>query len=122
MRERGTGTFSPSVPDAALSPDTALDYLAELSTDIRSAVVLDGTGERLAGPESLAGPARDLLAACDAPVVEVETPQGLVVAARSASHAIAVVAGRQALAALVRWDVRHTVGELEPKEPRELGP
>src|SRR4051794_41792379 len=96
MRERGTGTFSPSVPDAALPPDPALDYLAELSTDIRSAVVLDGAGRRLAGPESLAGPTRDLLAACDAPVVEVETPQGLVVAARSAGHVLAGRARRPA--------------------------
>src|SRR3954469_9065665 len=114
MRERGTGTSSPSVPDAALSPELALAYLAELSTDIRAGVVLSADGELLAGTEALAGPARDLLAAADDAVIEVDTPRGVVVAARTATHALAVVAGSQALPALVRFDVRRTVEDLAP--------
>jgi CTP:molybdopterin cytidylyltransferase MocA len=100
-----------------LSPDLALAYLGELSTDIRAGVVLSAAGERLAGSEALAGSARDLLAASDAPLIEVETARGTVVAARSATHALAVVAGRQALPALVRFDVRRTVADLDGGDP-----
>lgn len=98
--------------EPALTPELALDYLAELSTDIRAAVVLGPTGERLAGREELAAPARALLAAADAPLVEVATARGAVVAARDELHALAVVVGRHALPALVRYDVRRVLGDL----------
>lgn len=96
----------------ALTPELALDYLAELSTDIRAAVVLGSSGEHLAGPDGLAAPARDLLAAGGASLVEVDTPRGTVVAARDEHHAVAVVVGRHALPALVRYDVRRVLGDL----------
>lgn len=99
-----------------LTPELALAYLGELSTDIRAAVALGAGGERLAGHPALAGPARDLLARADAPLVEVETPRGSVVAARAGDHAIAVVVGRGALLALVRYDVRRVLRDLAGDE------
>ena len=71
--------MSPAPP---LTPQLALDYLRELSADIRSGVVLDPEGALLAGPESMAGPARDLLkAAGDALELQVTTADGGVYAA-----------------------------------------
>jgi len=97
----------------ALTPDLALAYLGELSTDIRAAVVLDASGERLAGDAALAGPIRALLAAAPAPGVEVLTARGGVFAARGVHHALAVVTGRFALPALLRHDTRRTVADLD---------
>jgi len=96
-----------------LTPALALDYLRELSADIRSGVVLAPHGGLLAGPEELAEPARDLLtAAGDAAEVHVSTGEGAVFAARSDSHAIAVVCGRFALPSLIRYDLRMVLGDL----------
>ena len=39
-------------PAPTLTPQLALDYLRELSADIRAGVVLDPDGALLAGPES----------------------------------------------------------------------
>ena len=47
-------------PAPTLTPQLALDYLRELSADIRAGVVLDPEGALLAGPDNLAEPARDL--------------------------------------------------------------
>jgi hypothetical protein len=101
------------VADPALTPERALAYLGELSTDIRAAVVLSAAGERLAGEEALAAPAKTILDAVDAPLAEVDSPRGSVVAARSEHHAMAVVVGRLALPALVRYDVRRVLADLE---------
>ena len=38
----------------ALTPALALDYVRELSADVRAAIVLDGAGRLLAGPPRLA--------------------------------------------------------------------
>lgn len=100
------------MPDAALTPDLAIAYLRELSTDIRAAVVLAADGRRLAGGEAMAAAVREILAASEAPLIEVETARGMVVVARTDTHALAVAAGRQALPALVRFDARRTVADL----------
>lgn len=105
--------------DPALTPELALDYLSELSTDIRAAVVLGSEGQHLAGPEVLAAPARQLLAAAAGALVEVDTPGGTVVAAADDLHALAVVVGRHALPALVRYDVRRVLGDLAGNEEPE---
>ncbi len=105
--------------DPALTPELALEYLAELSTDIRAAVVLGAGGEHLAGPGALAAPARQLLAAAEGALVEVDTPRGTVVAAADNVHALAVVVGRHALPALVRYDVRRVLGDLAGVEEPE---
>lgn len=99
---------------AALTPELALEYLAQLSTDIRASVVLEAEGERLAGDPALAEAARGLLAAARADQAEVQTSRGAVYAARSSSFAVAVVTGRFALPALVRYDVGRVLIDLEP--------
>ena len=104
-------------PAPTLTPQLALDYLRELSADIRAGVVLDPKGGLLAGPESLAEPARDLFkAAGDATELHVTTADGGVYAARSDGHAIAVVCGRFALPSLIRYDLRLVLADLAGKE------
>src|SRR3954469_21401385 len=87
---RGTARYSRPTPmPPALTPELALDYLRELSADVRAGVVLAADGRRLARPEPLAGPARALLTALpDADEVEVATVDGIVFAARSDEHAV----------------------------------
>jgi hypothetical protein len=100
-------------PAPTLTPQLALDYLRELSADIRAGVVLDPQGALLAGPEHLAEAARELLdAAGDAGELQVTTADGGVYAARSDRHAITVVVGRFALPSLIRYDLRLVLGDL----------
>ncbi len=102
--------MSPAPP---LTPQLALDYLRELSADIRAGVVLAPDGALLAGPDALAGPAREMLeAAGDAGELQVTTAEGGVYAARDERHAIAVVVGRFALPSLIRYDLRLVLGDL----------
>ncbi len=96
----------------ALTPQQALDELHDISADIRDGVVLAPDGRRLAGSPSLAGPARDLLAATDAPEIEVGTGRGAVFASRSHDAALVVVAARAALPALALYDLRVVLGRL----------
>lgn len=116
--------------DSALTPELALRYLDELSTDIRAAVLLDGSGRiaahslpgeaeaeelgRLATRllERAGGAAAD---GSDVAEVEVSTGDGAVFAVRSARHLIAVVTGRFALSSLMRYDLRNVLSDLEPK-------
>jgi hypothetical protein len=98
----------------AMTPTLALDYLRALSADIRGGVVLSAAGERLAGPDALLAPARDLLAAApDATEVHVTTRDGAVFAARDDRHAIVLACGRLALPALARYDLKVVLGRLE---------
>jgi hypothetical protein len=97
---------------APLTPDLALSYLGELSTDIRAAAVLGADGALLAGDRAVAEPAHRMLELSSGAPVEVITRRGGVFAARDAEHAIAVVVGRFALPALVRYDVRRTLSDL----------
>ncbi len=100
-------------PAPALTPQLALDYLRELSADIRAGVVLDPAGKLLAGPEDLADPARDLIAgAGEAAEIHVTTAEGNVFAARDERHSIAVVCGHFALPSLIRYDLRLVLGDL----------
>ena len=100
-------------PAPTLTPQLALDYLRELSADIRAGVVLAPDGALLAGAENLAEPARELLtAAGDARELQVTTADAGVYAARSDQHAIAVVCGRFALPSLIRYDLRLVLGDL----------
>jgi predicted regulator of Ras-like GTPase activity (Roadblock/LC7/MglB family) len=112
------------VSGPALTPDLALDYLGELSTDIRAALVLDSSGgvaavtgdDRQRG-ERMGALATELLdAASEASAggdqVEVVTIEGSVFAVRGESWTVAVVAGRQPLASLMFYDLRNVVREL----------
>jgi hypothetical protein len=84
----------------ALTPAQSLEYLRTLSADIAEAAVLSADGSLLAGPEHLAEPARELLAAApDADELEVSTAEHSVFAARSDRHAVVLVCGRFALPA-----------------------
>jgi hypothetical protein len=96
-----------------LTPELAVDYLLEMSADIRAAVVLTPEGESLAGAPEFVDPARRLLAAApDAVEIEVAITGGAIHAARSADHAVVAVCGRFALPALVRYDLKVVLGEL----------
>lgn len=109
-------------PASAFSPALALDYVRELSTDVRAGIALDAAGAHLAGPEALVAPARDLLAAAGgAAELEAATGGGVVCAARSGRHALIVVCGPFALPGLVRRDLRTALAALagEPAGPAE---
>jgi uncharacterized membrane protein YgcG len=100
---------------SALTPELAVDYLRELSADIRATAVLTAAGEALAGPEELAAPARELLdAAPGAAELQVITGDGTVYASRDEHHAIVAVCGRFALPALIRFDLKVVLAELAP--------
>jgi len=85
-----------------------------MSPHVREAIVLGARGGRVAGARALAEPARALLAAApDAAEIEVATARGVVYAARSRRHAIAVVSGRGALPALMLYDLRMLLAEMD---------
>ena len=110
--------MTPAAEPAALTPALAVDYLRELSADIRAAAVLDADGEPLAGPPELAQAARRLLAAApDAAEIEVVTAGGAIHAARSERHAVVAVCGRFALPALIRYDLKVVLGEIAGERP-----
>jgi hypothetical protein len=114
------------VAEPTLTPELALAYLGELSTDIRAAAVLDGDGAVAAQSgfdEGDQQAVRDLVdelfdhaatAAGDAPPpqVEVSLPEGVVFAVREKGWTIAVVAGRFALSSLMFFDLRMVIGDL----------
>ena len=116
-----------AVPDPPLTPELALAYLGELSTDIRAAAVLDGGGSVAAQsgfdtgtPEQVQELVGDLFdgaakaAAGDPPPgqVEVSLPDGSVFAVREGDWTLAVVAGRFALSSLMLFDLRMVIRDL----------
>ena len=118
--------------EPALTPALALDYLDELSTDIRGGVLLDADREVVAGwrgdaerAERLLGPVRELLERADAEAgdagaaaqLEVTTQRGAVYCVREGGWTLAVVTGRFALPSLVFYDLRHVLGDLEQASP-----
>jgi hypothetical protein len=102
----------------ALTPALALDYVHELSADVRAAVVLDAAGALLAGRPELAAPARALLDAIG-PASEVEdgSADGVVCAVRTSAHAAVAVCGRFAIGGVVRQDLRTALAALEGRPP-----
>jgi hypothetical protein len=105
----------------ALTPALALDYLRELSADLKAGLVLDAAGERLAGPPALLAPARALLASAPgAAAITARAPNGIAFAARDARHALVVATGPLALEGLVHHDLRAVLAVLaEPDVPGE---
>ena len=102
-----------------MTPALALEYLRELSADIRAGAVLDAAGELLAGPDEIGDPARDLIAAAgDARELHVTTPAGAVFGVRDDRHALVVACGHQALASLLFYDLRVVLAELRDGAPR----
>ena len=115
--------------EPALTPELALDYLDELSTDIRGAVLLDAGGALVASwhgdddrGKLLREPVGRLLDHADAATagageasqVEVTTQRGAVFCVRDGGWTLGVVTGRFALPSLVFYDLRHVLGDLEP--------
>jgi predicted regulator of Ras-like GTPase activity (Roadblock/LC7/MglB family) len=121
-----------AVPDSTLTPELALRYLDELSTDIRAAVLLDAGG-RVAAAHSAQGdpPAErlgelagelfqhaDRAAAAthafegEVAQAEITTAEGAVFAVRAEGWTIAVVAGRFALPSLMFYDLRAVLSDL----------
>jgi hypothetical protein len=98
----------------ALTPALALEYVHELSADVRAGIVLDDAGHVLAGPALLAEPARELLAAGgDAGELEAATADGVVCAVRTPVHVAVAVCGRFAIGGVVRQDLRIALAALE---------
>ena len=130
IRDSGTPLFWPTrvaEPGPALTPALALDYLDELSTDIRGAVLLDAGGGVAAAwrgdtdrAERMREPLLELLERADAAAgesapaaqVEVTTARGAVFCVRDERWTLAVVAGRFALLSLMFYDLRHVVDDL----------
>ena len=107
-----------------LTPELALDYLGELTADMRAGVLLDAGGEIAAATEpGHAGERmRDYTAELferadqaddgDVGQVEIATGSGTVFALRNDRWSIAVVANRTALASLMFFDLRHVLEDL----------
>jgi hypothetical protein len=114
-----------TVAEAALTPGLALDYLGELSTDIKASVLFSSDGRTAAA--SLPGEAGDQLRdltvelferadAADADSVsqvEVSTGDAAVFAVRGDRWTVAVVTGRFALSSLMFYDLRSVLADLE---------
>jgi len=122
------------MPDAAAteaatgdSAEAALAFLAEMSTDLRGAAILDVAGAVLAAtaePERWREDAANLFAVADSaggePVeqVHVATEQGEVFALRHQGLAAVAVTERFALASLMFFDMRSTLRDLAHPTPR----
>jgi hypothetical protein len=100
----------------SLTPEIALAYVRELSTDFRAGIVLNGALEPLAGDEGLAGPARDLW---QAHPQAGELHADRVFAARTSTHVIMVVVGSHALSRVVRRDIRTALSGLGSESAQE---
>jgi hypothetical protein len=121
-----TAAIVPTVA-AALTPELALEYLGELSTDIKASVVAASDGRTAAA--SKPGEAGDRLreltqqlfehadAADERPVtqIEISTGDGGVYAVRDERWTVSVVTGRFALSSLMFYDLRSVLGDLEGK-------
>lgn len=103
--------------DQVLTPELALDYIGELSTDIRAAVVLDRDGRLAAGTpdvgERLREPVVELMkAAAPARQVEVKVAGGAVFAVHGEDWTVAAVTRRSALSSLMFYDLRSALAAL----------
>ena len=116
------------VSEPTLTPELALAYLGELSTDIRAAAVLGSDGSVAAqtgfdegDPDAVRALVGDLfdhaaLAAGEGPgtdQLEVSLPEGVVFAVRDGGWTLAVVAGRFALSSLMFFDLRMVLRDLD---------
>ena len=114
-------------PESPLTPELALDYLGELSTDIRAAAVLDSGGSVAAqtgfdegdaeGIQSLVSGLFEHVAEARGDAggidqVEVSLPEGAVYAVRESGWTLAVVTGRFALSSLMFYDLRMVIRDL----------
>ena len=121
----GAGTTAiVATVSAALTPELALQYLGELSTDIKASVIMsaDARSEATSKPGETGDKLRDLTRQLfehagevdDQAVtqVEVTTGDGGVFAVRDERWTIGVVTGRFALSSLMFYDLRSVLGDL----------
>lgn len=107
----------------------ALDELLELSSQVRSAVLLDSGGDVLAAApeearaEPLSRAARELIEAArglhdgaDVTRVEVELDEGAVFVVREEGRTIAAVTGPRPTAGLVVYDLRTCMARIAASE------
>lgn len=116
---------STAAPPSEESAAAALEFLAEMSPDLRGAAILGPEGEVLAATEGdgerWQEDAAALFAAADeaegAPVeqVHIATEQGEVFAIRNAGLAAVSVTDRFALASLMLFDLRSILRQLSEK-------
>jgi predicted regulator of Ras-like GTPase activity (Roadblock/LC7/MglB family) len=121
----GTTAIVATMPEPALTPDLALEYLGQLSTDIKASVLVaaDGRAAAASRPGDAGDQLRELTtelferaAKADGdPVsqVEVSTGDGAVYAVRDERWTVAVVTGRFALSSLMFYDLRKVLSDLE---------
>lgn len=113
---------STTAPPSGESAAAALEFLGEMSPDLRGAAILGPEGEVLAATEGEAERWREDAAALlavadgaeDAPVeqVHIATEQGEVFAIRNAGLTAVAVTDRFALASLLLFDMRSMLREL----------
>jgi predicted regulator of Ras-like GTPase activity (Roadblock/LC7/MglB family) len=116
-----------TVAAPALTPELALQYLGELSTDIKASVVMSVDGRTAAASkpgepgDRLRELTKQLFERADAAdsqavtQVEVSTGDGAVYAVRDDRWTIGVVTGRYALSSLMFYDLRAVLGDLDGK-------
>jgi len=116
-----------TVSAPALTPELALQYLGELSTDIKASVVVSADGRTAAASkpveagDQLRELTKQLFERADAvdsqtvTQVEVSTGDGAVYAVRDERWTVGVVTGRFALSSLMFYDLRSVLGDLEGK-------
>jgi predicted regulator of Ras-like GTPase activity (Roadblock/LC7/MglB family) len=116
-----------TVSASGLTPELALQYLSELSTDIKASVIVSADGKPAAA--SKPGELGDRLSELTAQLferadgvdsqavtqVEVTTGDGGVYAVRDERWTVGVVTGRFALSSLMFYDLRNVLGDLESK-------
>jgi hypothetical protein len=93
----------------ALEPDLAVAYVRELSAAVRGVIVLTDDGERLAGPEKMAEPARALLGLLEGEGI-VRMAEGIVWVASHGGRTLMAAAGPQALPGSTALDVAAALG------------
>lgn len=113
---------APSLPDAS----HAVEYLEEISGELRGCAILQQKGEVLAAsgdPEAWAEPARELVAAADAaggePVshAHVATADGEAFCVREGGYVAVAVTERFTLASLMIFDMRTALRRLATGKP-----
>ena len=111
---------------AGITEKTAPGWLVEVSEDVRAAVLMDSAGGLISASDpdgararTLAEVARELVEAADAVApepteqIEVRIEGGAVFAVRTVRHTLACVTRRLALPALVLYDLRQAMQQLE---------